>query len=50
MCEILGVEPAPNNGTLTEVKELLISPPSEKLSLSNLKEKIFETTGITCKF
>lgn len=47
MCEILGVEAAPNNGTLSEVKELLITPPAEKLSLGNLKEKIFETTGIT---
>lgn len=49
MCEILSVETAPNNGTLSEVKELLITPPAEKLSLSNLKEKLFETTGITCK-
>lgn len=49
MCEILRVEAAPNNGTLSEVKELLITPPAEKLSLSNLKEKLFETTGITCK-
>lgn len=49
MCEILNVEAAPNNGTLSEVKELLITPPAEKLSLSNLKEKLFETTGITCK-
>lgn len=49
MCEILSVEAAPNNGTLSEVKELLITPPAEKLSLSNLKEKLFETTGITCK-
>lgn len=47
MCEILSVEAAPNNGTLSEVKELLITPPAEKLSLSNLKEKLFETTGIT---
>ncbi|XP_061177330.1 ectonucleotide pyrophosphatase/phosphodiesterase family member 5-like [Saccostrea echinata] len=45
MCEILKVKPAPNNGSLQEIKELLISPPAGKPA--NFKEKLFETTGIT---
>lgn len=42
MCHILKVKPAPNNGSLDNVKHLLVEEPE--------KSPLFQTTTITCKF
>jgi predicted AlkP superfamily pyrophosphatase or phosphodiesterase len=45
MCYVLGIKPAPNNGTLENVRQLLASPPPPPS-----KESSIPLTVIPCKF
>ena len=40
ICHVLGVKPAPNNGTLDNVRQMLVNPPNKEMS--------FQFTGFAC--